>query len=104
MPAPNVFAGAHLNRHSELRERPEWLEAAAREPSARFVAVWQQRNLFLRSSSSGAALLESTDALVQAAGGSELVFLGSFRDHNCFLVEVESAEEPAHPAGEFREL
>jgi NAD+ diphosphatase len=104
MPGANVFAGPHLDRHSELRERPDWLAAAAREPNARFVAVWQQRNLFLRGEHRGAVLLESSDALVQAADTSNLVYLGAFREHNCFLLEVDSTEEPAHPAGEFREL
>jgi NAD+ diphosphatase len=103
---PNTFSGAHLERHSELRDRADWLEAAARDANARFVPVWQQRNLFIRSESdtTGAVLLDASDALVQSAGAAEFVFLGTFREHNCFLIELESPEEPVHPAGEFREL
>ncbi len=105
MPRTNTFSGSFLNRHSELRERPDWLAQAAGAPSARFVPVWQQRNLFLHDeSATGAVLLEARDVLVQSADQSSLVYLGTFRSHELFLVEVEAPEKPAHPAGEFREL
>lgn len=105
MQRQNTFSGGCLDRHSELREREDWLAEAAREPNARFVPVWQQRNLFRHGEPTGAVLLESSEALVAGAAGSgDLVYLGAFREFNCFLIDVSGAQAPSHPAGEFREL
>ncbi len=104
MQRQNTFSGGYLDRHSELRDRPEWLARAASEPTARFVPVWRQRNLVRYGEMTGAVLLESSETIVQAAGTSDLVYLGAFREHNCFLIEVGGEEPPSHPQGEFREL
>ena len=103
-PRTNTFSGAFLDRHSDLRERPEWLAQAAAQPNARFVPVWQQRNLFLPGDSTGAVLLERSDALVQATDPETRVYLGTFREFECFLIELEGDEPPVHAAGDFREL
>ena len=102
---PNVFAGPYLDRHSELRDREDWLAQAGRDPRARFVPVWQARNLFLRGEEPGAVLLAADHVVVQSASPDHLVFLGLYREEACFLVELEGEAPPeVDPQGEFREL
>lgn len=103
-PRLNVFAGPYIDRRTELRDQAELLAKAARDADALYVPVWQARNLFRREGTS-ALLLEAFDSLVVGAGSAETVFLGRFREHHCFLIELaDGPEPPAHPAGEFREL
>src|SRR5262245_22245932 len=108
---PNVFAGPYLDRHTQLRERTDWLAERLRHPFTRLVAVWESRNLFRREPF-GALLLEPGDDLLQSADLTDAVFLGEHGEHNYFLIELASvatgspaaAEPPAHPVGEFKEL
>ncbi len=107
MQRKNTFSGGHLDRHSDLRERGEWLVQTVRAPNARFVPVWQQRNLFRHGEPTGAVLLEAHEELVSASlvgGDTDLVYLGEFRELQCFLIDVGGAQQPAHAHGEFREL
>ncbi|HSC08124.1 MAG TPA: NAD(+) diphosphatase [Steroidobacteraceae bacterium] len=102
---PNIFAGPYLDRRSELREREDWLAQAGRDPHARFVPVWQSRNLFVRGDAPGAVLLTSDHVVVQAASPESVVFLGLYHEQACFLVELEGEQPPEIDAdGEFREL
>ncbi len=107
MQRKNTFSGGQLDRHSELREREGWLVATARAPNARFVPVWQQRNLFRHGEPTGAVLLEAHEELISsrlAGAESDLVYLGELRELQCFLIDVGGEQPPAHPRGEFREL
>jgi NAD+ diphosphatase len=102
---PNVFAGPYLDRRSDLRDQQDWLARAGRDPAARFVPVWQSRNLFLRGEVPGAVLLAADHVVVQAAAAENLVFLGLYREQACFLLELEGDAPPdVDPQGEFREL
>jgi NAD+ diphosphatase len=102
---PNIFAGPYLDRRSDLREQQDWLARAGRDPRARFVPVWQSRNLFVRGEIPGALLLGAEHAAVQATTPDNLVFLGLYREEACFLVELEGDAPPeVDPQGEFREL
>jgi NAD+ diphosphatase len=102
---PNIFAGPYLDRRSELRDREDWLAQAGRDPGARFVPVWQSRNLFVRGDVPGAVLLQADHVVVQSAAPENLVFLGVYHEHTCFLVELEGDAPPdVDPQGEFREL
>ncbi len=101
---PNIFAGPYLDRRSELRDQEDWLAQAGRDPRARFVPVWQSRNLILRDAP-GALLLTADHTLVQSATPENLVFLGIYHEQACFLVELEGDAPPEiDPQGEFREL
>jgi NAD+ diphosphatase len=102
---PNIFAGPYLDRRSHLREREDWLAQAARDSNARFVPVWQTRNLFTRGESLGALLLTVDDVLVQSARAENLTFLGVHHERTYFMVELEGEAPPPVPeSGEFREL
>src|SRR4030095_1000477 len=102
---PNIFAGPYLDRSSHLRDREDWLGVGGRAPHAQFVAVWQARNLLRRGDALGAVLLDAAHAAVRSAHPDQLTFLGMFRGHASFLVELEGEEPPdIHPDAEFREL
>jgi len=102
---PNIFAGPYLDRSSHLREREDWLAQAVRDPNARFVPVWQARNLFTRGESMGALFLTADHIVVQSARAENLTFLGVHHGQAFFLVELEGDAPPQVPeSGEFREL
>jgi len=102
---PNIFAGPYLDRRSHLREREDWLAQAVRDPNARFVPVWQARNLFSRGDTLAALLLTADHVVVQSARAENVIFLGVYHEQNCFLVELEGDAPPdIHASGEFREL
>jgi NAD+ diphosphatase len=102
---PNIFAGPYLDRSSHLRDREDWLIEAGRDPQAQFVAVWRAHNLLRRGEELGAVLLDAGHAVVRSAQPDQFVFLGMFRGHASFLVELEGEAPPdVHPEGEFREL
>ncbi len=102
---PNIFAGPYLDRRSDLREREDWLAQAGRDPGARFVPVWQSRNLVMRGESLGALLLAADHIVVQSAAPENVVFLGMYHEQACFLVELEGDAPPQIDLqGEFREL
>jgi NAD+ diphosphatase len=102
---PNIFAGPYLDRRSHLRERADWLAQAVQDPNARFVPVWQARNLFTRGESLGALLLTADHVLVKSAPAENLTFLGIHEERSYFMLEVEGEAPPPVPEpGEFREL
>ena len=102
---PNIFAGPYLDRSSHLREREDWLARAVRDPNARFVPVWQTRNLFTRGESMGALFLTADHIVVQSARAENLTFLGVHQERAFFMVELEGDAPPQVPeSGEFREL
>src|SRR5262245_35597463 len=102
---PNVFAGPYLDRSSHLREQDEWLEQTGRDPNARFVPVWQGRNLLTHGDSLRAVFLDSTHVAVRSISRERLVFLGRYQEQACFLVELEGEAAPdVAPGSEFKEL
>lgn len=102
---PNIFAGPYLDRRSHLREQEDWLTQAIRDPNARFVPVWQARNLFTRGDSLGAVLLAADHVVVQSARTENFTFLGVRHEQTYFMVELEGDVPPeVEAAGEFKEL
>lgn len=88
----NLFAGPYLDRGGDKRKDRSWVEDAFAAANARFVPVWQALNL-VSGHPEPRALLLSRDEASGWFGHAPPIFLGQFRGHNCFAVEVP--REPA---------
>ncbi len=98
---PNVYAGPYVDRSSEWRKDPAWLEAALRDAATQFVPLWQLRNLVRLQPVPSAELL--TIAELGTFDASQAVLLGVYRGSACFALEL--LDEPLVRAGaEFSDL
>jgi NAD+ diphosphatase len=100
------FAGPFIERRAELRDDPEWLNAARSDPDTRYVVAAGPSQLVLRGVPE-VALLRNGHPLVERAGDSALTLLGWFRGARTVLVEygADTLAAPELPeATEFGEL
>ena len=103
MKGENVFAGAFVDRSVHLRRDPAWLTAAIADPATRFAPVWRKR--CLAAGDPLRAVLLERHAVDRWLDPEALVFLGLYRDHAAFAVEVDPGEEaPFADHGEFHDL
>jgi NAD+ diphosphatase len=98
---PNVYAGPYVDRSSELRKDPAWLETALRDAATRFVPLWRQRNLMRLEPVPAAEFLNATE--LGTFDPSEAVLLGVYRGAACFALELRDEPPPRHGA-EFADL
>jgi NAD+ diphosphatase len=101
---PNFLAGPYLNRVAEWRKDEARLRAAYDDPNTWLVPVWRTRNLIVQGETALAARF-FTGAATLGVDSSELIFLGEFREHPCFAVELDPHTEPSlEPPAAFRDL
>jgi NAD+ diphosphatase len=92
------FAGNPLNRASEKRTNPHWIEAKLRDPGSRIFPLWRLEPFLLGSqklaSPARLGLLspEILDSL--ANGGAPCVFLGLDGDAALFALDIPSDANP----------
>lgn len=103
-----LFAGPFIERRAELRDDPNWLDAARADPETRYVLAAGAAQL-VRVPSVDIALLRNGDPLVDAAAGASFTLLGWFRGARTVLIEYEASFTPAAgpplpEATELREL
>ena len=104
-PAPNVFAGAYLDRRSEARESPDWLQTALADGTTRFVIARGTTQLIHKADDARVAFLEAGHPLVKATDPRQLVLLGWLNGSRCVLVDLAPGEDPSLPQGaSFEEL
>jgi NAD+ diphosphatase len=110
---PNVLAGSYIERAAHHRKDSEWLDQARNDPSALFVPLWRTRSLVMRSTESergvSAMLIErSHELFVSLEPQLRTVtptFLGMFRGHACFALELDNEHAPpAFGPAKFQEL
>jgi len=92
----HVFAGNPLDRGDVSRRDPQWLEAAAREPSARFLPLWQLNPLIEeRGDASRLGWLARAD-LDRLEVTLPPVFLGIGEGVAHFAIDISEVEDPYH--------
>jgi NAD+ diphosphatase len=102
---PNSLAGQYLNRAAELRKDEARLRAALADPAALVVPVWRSRSLIVQEASAISAHFLTGIGGLGAVEVSELIFLGEFREHACFAIEIVAPEEPQLDSrAQFRDL
>lgn len=102
---PNSLAGPYLDRVAEWRKDEHRLRAALADPQSLVVPVWRSRSLVIQEATGLSAQFLMATETVGNIDASELIFLGEFREHACFAIELAGADEPrlAGP-GQFRDL
>ncbi len=89
--APHLYAGPYVDRGGEQRKNPQWVSDALNSPRARFVPVWRSLSL-VRQQPKPAAVLWSADEAARCNLQAAPIFLGEFRDHYCFAIELDQAD------------
>ena len=101
----NVFAGPFTDRAAHMRKDPAWLKETLEDSATRFLPVYRSRNL-MTVEPPAAVLLTQAQLTAHVPAAEDMIFLGSFRGHNCFAFDTVSKDEeaPRYCVGEFRDL
>jgi NAD+ diphosphatase len=86
----NVFAGTYLDRCTQRRKDPEWLQSALRAPGTRFVPLWRDDHLATHDDEPRAVFLAGRTARAVLEHEEDAVFLGEFGDTACFALEIRA--------------
>jgi NAD+ diphosphatase len=87
-----------LERRTEMRAQPDWLEAARADPDTRFLICRGTSHLVQRDPQASIAFLGAGELELDAIDPSRLVLLGWFRGQRCLMVDLPS-ELPLSPPG-----
>jgi NAD+ diphosphatase len=94
------FAGNPLNRMSEKRTDPDWIESKRRDPSSLVLPMWRLEPFLLEPKTSGPpvelGLLRSGVADSLAGDGAACIFLGLDGDRAVFALDVSQAGDPGN--------
>ncbi len=90
----NCFGTSVLDRMSEVRKDKEWIQAQLDNPTALFVPVWRNKNLFSPQEICQPVFLDWTavSQLITTDSGA-YIFLGKQANSPYFAVEVPADEE-----------
>jgi NAD+ diphosphatase len=102
----NVFAGPYVDRSAHLRKDRAWLESAIADRGALVVPVWRGKHLIEQTPGRFTAGLLRRDSLGSVElESAEPIYLGQFRAHSCFAIEIGSESPPKPtPAADYRDL
>jgi NAD+ diphosphatase len=93
------FAGSPLNRASEKRTDPNWIESKRHDPSSLVLPMWRLEPFLLGLEKSGPpielGLLRPEIADSLASAGAPCIFLGLDGNRAIFALEVAEADDPA---------
>src|SRR5208282_585419 len=94
------FAGNPLNRASEKRTDPNWIESKRRDPSSLILPMWRLEPFLLGAEKSDPpielGLLRPAIADSLAAAGATCIFLGLDGTRAIFALDVTDAGDPAN--------
>ncbi len=88
---PNFFSGPYIDRRSEAREAPDWLEAALADEQTLFVLGRGTTQLLRKEPRPAINFVSRSHPAVRAAEPGGFVLLGWFRGARCVLVELDPA-------------
>jgi NAD+ diphosphatase len=105
----NTFAGATLDRRSDLRSNGEWQAARRDDPATQLLAMWNGQPLLVeRDGGLELSLLEAELGFTLAGSEENLLFLGLDGEKAVFAVDLAGEADPtAGPLegrGQFRDL
>jgi NAD+ diphosphatase len=94
------FAGSPLNRASEKRTDPNWIESKRRDPSSLVLPMWRLEPFLLEPEKSGVplelGLLRPGIVDSLAGAGAPCIFLGLDGDRAVFALDISEADDPAN--------
>jgi NAD+ diphosphatase len=92
---PNFYAGAALDRLSQLRHDARWIAERLADPGTRIVPVWRTHNLVIAGSEPCAAWLPVERARHLLSEAREIAFLGFYEQVAHFAIEISYLDDPA---------
>lgn len=84
----NPFSGAWLERRSEARSEPGWVERALADPDTRFLVASGTQLLVRRAPDAAIAFLDGRHPLVRDFHPDQQVLLGWFQGARCVLLDA----------------
>ena len=103
-PFHNPYSGAMLERRSEARLAPDWLENARSDERSRFIIGRGPLQLVHTGVDPGIAYLNASHPWVSGADPARCTLLGWFEDSRHVLVDITDDGLPLPPNTEFSEL
>ncbi len=105
----NCFGSAVLNRMSEVRKDKAWIQEQLVSPTASFVPVWRNKNLFSLQDIHHPVFLDwTTVSKFITSDLDAYIFLGRQTDKTYFAIEVPADEKNASKLfsdfGQFRDI
>ena len=106
------FSGSPLNRASDKRTDPNWIESKRRDPSSLVLPIWRLEPFLLEPENSGPpielGLLRPEIADSIAGAEAPCIFLGLDGDRAVFALDVSETADPTNPGplaglGSFRD-
>ena len=98
----NFLAGPYIDRRAELREAPDWREAALADPGTLFLLARGTAHP-IGGEQPQVAFVHADHPQVQSAPLESLLLLGWYRDARCVLVQL-GEDAPPPPGARFEEL
>lgn len=92
-----------LERHSESRVNPEWVQEAARDPATRYLVTRGTTHLVLSEPSAQIAFLKSDHPVIAGRPESDLTLLGWYQGHRVVLVDLPTDVDLTLPGTEYQE-
>jgi len=89
----NVFASVRLDRLAEFRDDPEWVTAAMKADTARFVPLWRNRSLLANTEDGQVAVYLAPGELEQPDAIQPPTLLGTDRKRYFFAVSINDAQQ-----------
>jgi len=83
----NFLAGPYLDRRAELREDPDWLQAARADAGTLFLPI-RGTALGVSGDPPIAAFVDHQHSLARTTPDESLVLLGWFRERRCVMVQL----------------
>ncbi len=104
----NCFARQSIERASHLRRNDEWIAEKMADANARFVPVWQTKNLIADEEAPQAVFLKSSDSADLIKTADSITFLGKHNGKTYFAVGFDAADPSLLTAlnrlGQFKDL
>lgn len=102
----NAYASNPLDQRHDRRTDEQWLAERMAASSARFVPLWQNRNLLRDATEPAPVHWSVTEARVWIEAGAEPIFLGEVRETAYFSVDLShhAADEPTHDQAAYQDL
>lgn len=94
---PNVFANSPLDRAGHLRTDQAWLKSALADPNAAFIPVWKLMPFLIknREGKRETGWVTGDLALPLIRPGTNIIFLGLFRNSPHFAIDISAISDPA---------
>jgi NAD+ diphosphatase len=101
----NYFTPRALDRAADKRDDDAWFAVRLQDANARFVPVWQEKNLFTTGDAPKPVFLSPTDADAFIATAESIVLLGQDEDTAYFAIGLPATDDtPLAEVGKFRNL